>query len=131
MALLVQKFGGTSLGSIERIKAVAQRIQSTKEKGNDLVVVVSAMGHQTDELTKLAAEITVDPPHREMDMLLSTGEQISISLLTMALNELGTPAVSLTGTQAGIITESAHGRARILEIRTERIKNLLELQLLK
>ena len=125
MALLVQKFGGTSLGSIERIKAVAQRIKSNKEKGDDLVVVVSAMGHQTDELTRLASEITVDPPHREMDMLLSTGEQVSISLLTMALNELGTPAISLTGTQAGIITESAHGRARILEIRTERIKNFL------
>ena len=126
MALLVQKFGGTSLGSIERIKAVAQRIKSSKEKGDDLVVVVSAMGHQTDELTRLASEITVDPPDREMDMLLSTGEQVSISLLTMALNELGTPAISLTGTQAGIITESAHGRARILEIRTERIKNLLD-----
>jgi aspartate kinase len=126
MALLVQKFGGTSLGSIERIKAVAQRIKSNKEKGDDLVVVVSAMGHQTDELTRLASEITVDPPHREMDMLLSTGEQVSISLLTMALNELGTPAISLTGTQAGIITESAHGRARILEIRTERIKSLLD-----
>ena len=81
---------------------------------------------QTDELTRLASEITVDPPHREMDMLLSTGEQVSISLLTMALNELGTPAISLTGTQAGIITESAHGRARILEIRTDRIKKLLD-----
>ncbi len=125
MTLLVQKFGGTSLGSIERIKAVAQKIKSSKEKGNDLVVVVSAMGHKTDELTKLASEITLDPPHREMDMLLSTGEQISISLLTMALNELGILAISLTGTQAGIITESAHGRARILEIRTERIKKLL------
>ena len=125
MALLVQKFGGTSLGSIERIKAVAQKIKSRKEKGDDLVVVVSAMGHQTDELTKLASEITVNPPRREMDMLLSTGEQVSISLLTMALNELGAPSVSLTGTQAGIITESAHGRARILDIRTERIRNLL------
>ena len=83
MALLVQKFGGTSLGSIERIKAVAQRIKSSKEKGDDLVVVVSAMGHQTDELTRLASEITVDPPHREMDMLLSTGEQVSISLFCL------------------------------------------------
>ena len=125
MALLVQKFGGTSLGSIERIKAVAERIKSSKEKGDDLVVVVSAMGHQTDELTQLASKITLDPPRREMDMLLSTGEQVSISLLTMALNELGTPAVSLTGTQAGIITESAHGRARILEIRTNRIRDFL------
>ena len=125
MTLLVQKFGGTSLGSIERIKAVAERIKSSKEKGDDLVVVVSAMGHQTDELTQLASKITLDPPRREMDMLLSTGEQVSISLLTMALNELGTPAVSLTGTQAGIITESAHGRARILEIRTNRIRDFL------
>ena len=126
MTLLVQKFGGTSLGSIERIKAVAQRIKTSKDKGNDLVVVVSAMGHTTDQLTKLASEITIHPPDREMDMLLSTGEQVSISLLTMALNELGIPSISLTGTQAGIITESAHGRARILEIRTERIKNLLD-----
>ena len=126
MTLLVQKFGGTSLGSIDRIKAVAQRIKSTKEKGHDLVVVVSAMGDTTDVLTRLASEITFNPPHREMDMLLSTGEQVSISLLTMALNELGSPAISLTGTQAGIITESAHGRARIIEIRIERIKNLLD-----
>lgn len=126
MTLLVQKFGGTSLGSIERIKAVAQRIKASKDKGNDLVVVVSAMGHKTDELTSLASQITLHPPHREMDMLLSTGEQVSIALLSMALNELGIPTISLTGTQAGIITESSHGRARILEIRTERIKNLLE-----
>ena len=125
MTLLVKKFGGTSLGSIERIKAVAQRIKSSKEKGNDLVVVVSAMGNTTDQLTNLASGITIHPNHREMDMLLSTGEQVSISLLTMALNELGISAISLTGTQAGIITESAHGRARIIEIRTERINNLL------
>tara|TARA_Y100001968_G_scaffold172532_1_gene157919 strand:+ start:6161 stop:7930 length:1770 start_codon:yes stop_codon:yes gene_type:complete len=126
MTLLVQKFGGTSLGSIERIKAVAKRIQLSKEDGNDLVIVVSAMGHTTDELTQLASGITIHPPDREMDMLLSSGEQISISLLAMALNEFGCQAISLTGTQAGIITESAHGRARILEIRTERIKSLLD-----
>ncbi len=126
MTLLVQKFGGTSLGSIERIKAVAQRIKTSKDNGNDLVVVVSAMGHTTDQLTKLASEISIQPHHREMDMLLSTGEQVSISLLSMALKELGIPAISLTGTQAGIITESAHGRARIIEIRTERINNLLD-----
>ncbi len=125
MTLLVQKFGGTSLGSIERIKAVAQKIKTCKDEGNDLVVVVSAMGHTTDQLTTLASGITLNPPQREMDMLLSTGEQVSISLLAMALNELGLQAISLTGTQAGIITESAHGRARILEIRTERIQNLL------
>ena len=126
MTLLVKKFGGTSLGSIERIKAVAQRIKTSKDNGNDLVVVVSAMGHTTDQLTKLASEISIHPHHREMDMLLSTGEQVSISLLSMALKELGIPAISLTGTQAGIITESAHGRARIIEIRTERINNLLD-----
>ena len=126
MTLLVQKFGGTSLGSIERIKAVAQRIKTSKEEGNDVVVVVSAMGHTTDQLTQLASQITIHPPCREMDMLLSSGEQVSISLLTMALNELGISAISLTGSQAGIITESAHGRARILEIRTARITNLLD-----
>ena len=126
MTLLVQKFGGTSLGSIERIKAVAQRIKTSKEEGNDVVVVVSAMGDTTDQLTQLASQITIHPPCREMDMLLSSGEQVSISLLTMALNELGIPAISLTGSQAGIITESAHGRARILEIRTDRITNLLD-----
>jgi len=126
MTLLVQKFGGTSLGSIERIKAVAQRIKTSKEEGHDVVVVVSAMGHTTDQLTQLASQITIHPPCREMDMLLSSGEQVSISLLTMALNELGISAISLTGSQAGIITESAHGRARILEIRTARITNLLD-----
>ena len=126
MTLLVQKFGGTSLGSIERIKAVAQRIKTSKEEGHDVVVVVSAMGDTTDQLTQLASQITIHPPCREMDMLLSSGEQVSISLLTMALNELGIPAISLTGSQAGIITESAHGRARILEIRTARITNLLD-----
>ncbi len=126
MTLLVQKFGGTSLGSIERIKSVAKRIQASKEEGNDLVIVVSAMGHSTDELTNLASNITSHPPKRELDMLLSTGEQISISLLAMALNELGVQAISMTGNQAGIITESAHGRARILEIRTDRIKTLLD-----
>ncbi len=125
MTLLVQKFGGTSLGSIERIKSVAKRIKASKEEGNDLVIVVSAMGHSTDELTNLASNITGQPSRREMDMLLSTGEQVSISLLAMALHELGEQAISMTGNQAGIITESAHGRARILEIRTDRIKNFL------
>ncbi len=126
MTLLVQKFGGTSLGSIKRIQSVAKRIKASKEDGNDLVIVVSAMGHSTDELTNLASDITNNPPKREMDMLLSTGEQVSISLLAMALNELGLQAISMTGNQAGIITESTHGRARILEIRTDRIKALLD-----
>ncbi len=126
MTLLVQKFGGTSLGSIERIQSVAKRIKASKEEGNDLVIVVSAMGHSTDELTTLASKISSHPPKREMDMLLSTGEQVSISLLAMALNELGVQTISMTGNQAGIITESAHGRARILEIRTDRIRPLLD-----
>ena len=125
MTLLVQKFGGTSVGTVERIKAVAKRIAERKELGNDLVIVVSAMGQTTDELSQLAKEITQDPPQREMDMLLATGEQVSIALLAMALNEIGVQAISMTGAQVGIVTESSHGRARILEIRTERIKSLL------
>ncbi len=126
MALLVQKFGGTSVGSVERIQAVARRIAACREQGHDLVVVVSAMGHTTDELTGLARAITQDPPQREMDMLLATGEQVSIALLAMALHAIGVPAVSMTGPQVGIVTESAHGRARILEVRTDRLEKLLD-----
>ena len=125
MTLLVQKFGGTSVGNIERIKAVAKRIALCKEAGHELVVVVSAMGNSTDELTNLALSVSKNPPSREMDMLLSTGEQVTISLLSIALNELGISATSMTGSQVGIITESAHGKARILEIKTDRIKELL------
>lgn len=101
MALLVQKFGGTSVGSVERLQAVARRIADCKEEGNDLVIVVSAMGHTTDELTAKAKAISAAPPQREMDMLLSTGEQVSIALLSMALHELGVPAVSMTGAKWG------------------------------
>ena len=125
MSLLIKKFGGTSVGTIERIKSVAQKIATSKESGDELVIVVSAMGSNTDELTKLAQGISDNPNSREMDMLLSTGEQSSIALLAMALNQIGVSAISLTGTQAGIITESSHGKARILEIRTEKIQNLL------
>ena len=125
MALLVQKFGGTSVGSVERIQAVAERISRSREEGHDVVVVVSAMGHTTDELTGLAAAITDTPPQREMDMLLASGEQVSIALLAMALNQQGVAAVSMTGPQVGIVTESTHGRARILEIRTDRIRGHL------
>ena len=126
MTLLVQKFGGTSVGNIERIKAVAKRIALCKEAGHELVIVVSAMGNSTDELTNLALSVSKNPPSREMDMLLSTGEQVTISLLSIALNELGISATSMTGSQVGIITESAHGKARILEIKTDRIKELLK-----
>ncbi|MBM5799671.1 MAG: aspartate kinase [Cyanobacteria bacterium K_DeepCast_35m_m2_023] len=126
MALLVQKFGGTSVADVERIQAVAARIAACRDEGHELVVVVSAMGHTTDELTGLARAISSNPPQREMDMLLATGEQVSIALLSMALHAQGVPAVSMTGTQAGIITESAHGRARILEVRSERLRKLLD-----
>ncbi len=126
MALLVQKFGGTSVADVERIQAVARRIAASREQGHELVIVVSAMGHTTDELTGLARAISAQPPQRELDMLLATGEQVSIALLSMALHQLGVPAVSMTGTQAGIVTESAHGRARILEVRTERLRRLLD-----
>ncbi len=122
MALIVQKYGGTSVGSVERIQVVAQRVRERVKTGNSLIVVVSAMGKTTDGLVKLAREITENPSHREMDMLLSTGEQVSIALVTMALQELGQPAISLTGAQVGIMTEAAHTRARILNIATERIE---------
>ena len=112
MALLVQKFGGTSVADVERIKAVAQRIAASKEEGNDLVIVVSAMGHTTDELTSKARAISSDPPQREMDMLLATGEQVSIALLSMALNALGIPAVSMTGPQVGIADQPAAQSSR-------------------
>ena len=126
MGLLVQKFGGTSVADVDRIQAVARRIAASREQGHDLVIVVSAMGHTTDELTGLARAISADPPRREMDMLLATGEQVSIALLAMALHAQGVPAVSMTGPQVGIVTESAHGRARILEVRTDRLQRLLE-----
>lgn len=125
MSLVVQKYGGTSVGSVERIQAVAQRVIKTAQTGKSVVVVVSAMGKTTDGLVKLAHEISVNPNRREMDMLLSTGEQVSIALLSMALQELGQPAISLTGAQVGIVTEAQHSRARILDIHTERIEQHL------
>lgn len=126
MGLIVQKFGGTSVGSVERIKAVAQRVKQTVAQGNSVVVVVSAMGKSTDTLVQLAQAVSSNPCRREMDMLLSTGEQVSISLLSMALQELGQPAISLTGAQVGIVTEPEHTRARILHIATERLERHLE-----
>lgn len=125
MALVVQKYGGTSVGSVERIQSVAQRIVKTVAAGNQVVVVVSAMGKTTDGLVKLAHEISSSPSRREMDMLLSTGEQISIALVSMALQELGQPARSMTGAQVGIVTEAHHTRARILEINPERVQQAL------
>ncbi|MDG2991056.1 aspartate kinase [Candidatus Synechococcus calcipolaris G9] len=126
MGLIVQKYGGTSVGSVERIQAVAQRVKATVQAGHQVVVVVSAMGKTTDGLVKLAQDISPNPCRREMDMLLSTGEQVSISLLSMALQALGQPAISLTGAQVGIVTEPAHTRARILHIETQRLERHLK-----
>ena len=126
MALVVQKYGGTSVGSVGRIQAVAHRIRKTVQQGNSLVVVVSAMGKTTDTLVKLANEISSTPCRREMDMLLSTGEQVTIALLSMALQELGQPAISLTGAQVGIVTEAEHSRARILQVCTDRLERHLD-----
>ncbi|GAX36365.1 aspartate kinase [Nodularia sp. NIES-3585] len=123
MALIVQKYGGTSVGSVERIQAVAQRVYKTVKAGNSVVVVVSAMGKTTDGLVKIAKEIAQNPNRREMDMLLSTGEQVTIALVSMALQEIGQPAISMTGAQVGIVTEAEHTRARILHIETERLSH--------
>ncbi len=125
MGLIVQKFGGTSVGSVERILNVAQRVKDETDQGNQVVVVVSAMGKSTDQLVDLAKEISTTPNKRDMDMLLSTGEQVTIALLSMALNEQNLPAVSFTGWQAGIVTEPVHGNARITTINTESVKNQL------
>ncbi|OLS41487.1 aspartate kinase [Bacillus sp. MRMR6] len=125
MGLIVQKFGGTSVGSVERILKVAENVKAETERGNQVVVVVSAMGKSTDHLVSLAKEISQQPNRREMDMLLSTGEQVTISLLSMALNEQGLAAVSHTGWQAGIITEAVHGNARITRINTELVQQQL------
>ena len=125
MALLIKKFGGTSVGDLQKIKNIAKHISTSREAGNEIVIVVSAMGNTTDKLTQMAQSISNNPDKRELDMLLSTGEQVTIALLSIALNEYGIPAVSMTGSQVEIITESLHGKARILEIKTERIKDYL------
>jgi aspartate kinase len=123
MSLVVQKFGGTSLADAARIKAVADRVEATRREGHDLVVVVSAMGETTDQLVDLAGEVSDDPSPREMDMLLSAGERISMALLAIALNSRGISAVSFTGSQAGILTDSSHGSAKILDIRGTRVRD--------
>ena len=125
MGLIVQKFGGISVKDRDRIFNVARIVANTRNQGNDVVVVVSAQGDTTDDLITKAAEITSDPSHREMDMLLATGEQISISLLAMALQEIGVPSVSLTGWQAGFSTDRAYTKARIKRLNTERVESEL------
>ena len=125
MGLIVQKFGGTSVKDRNRIFNVARIVANTRNQGNDVVVVVSAQGDTTDDLIAKAAEITGDPSHREMDMLLATGEQISIALLAMALQEIGVPSISLTGWQAGFSTDRAYTKARIKRLNTERVESEL------
>ncbi|MFA6033791.1 MAG: aspartate kinase [Myxococcota bacterium] len=126
MSIIVQKYGGSSVANAVKIRGVAEKIVAARRKGYDVVVVVSAMGNTTDDLLKLAREIAASPQRRELDMLLSTGERISMSLLTMAIQQLGCGAISLTGSQSGIITNDSHTNARIVEIRPYRIQDELE-----
>ncbi|MCG7422745.1 aspartate kinase [Micrococcus sp. ACRRV] len=126
MSLIVQKFGGSSVADAEGIQRVARRIVATQQAGNQVCVVVSAMGDTTDELLDLAAELTADAPAREMDILLSAGERISMSLLAMAIDAQGVPARSFTGSQAGMMTDAAYGRARIIEVNPHRVRAALD-----
>jgi aspartate kinase len=126
MGIIVQKYGGSSLADPEKIKSVARNVVNYYHKGHQMVIVVSAMGHTTDELLELAYSVCKNPPKRELDMLLSTGERMSIALLAMAIHDLGVEAVSFTGSQVGIITDSKHTQARILEVKALRIPEALE-----
>jgi aspartate kinase len=126
VGLVVQKYGGSSVGTAERIKRVAERIVATRKDGNDVVVVVSAMGDTTDELMDLAQQVSPSPPARELDMLLTSGERISNALVAMAISALGAEARSFTGSQAGVITDSTHGKARIIDVTPGRIRSALD-----
>ncbi len=125
MSLLVQKYGGTSVGDPDRIRAVADHVARSARGGTEVVVVVSAMGRSTDELLRLASEVSSSQPPRELDMLLTAGERISMALMCMALADVGVEAVSFTGSQAGIITDTTHTKAKILEIRADRLRDAL------
>jgi aspartate kinase len=125
MALIVQKYGGTSVADPERMRNVARHIATTRAAGHQLVVVVSAMGKATDNLMQLARQVSTNPPSREMDMLLTTGERISMALLCMALHDVGVDAVSFTGSQVGIITDTVHTKAKILEVKGDRVRSAL------
>jgi len=125
VGIVVQKFGGSSVADVERIGRVADRVAGTRASGKDVVVVVSAMGHATDELLALANQVTENPSRRELDMVLSAGERISMALLSMALNARGVPAVSFTGSQSGIVTNDSHTSARIVEVRPFRVQDEL------
>jgi len=126
VSIVVQKYGGTSVADAERIRAVSERVLAAKKDGHGVVVVVSAMGQSTDDLMAMAHELTPLPNPRELDLLLTAGERIAMSLLAIALNAAGTPAVSYTGSQAGIITDTRHGKAKIIDIRPGRINEALE-----
>jgi aspartate kinase len=126
MSLIVQKYGGTSVGDAERIRAVARHVAETRQDGHEVVVVVSAMGKFTDDLIVLAEQISPNNPAREMDMLLTAGERISMALVSMALSTVGVESASFTGSQAGIITDTSHRRAKILEMRPDRIREALD-----
>ncbi len=126
MGIIVQKFGGTSVADPQKIHNVANAVIKEKKNGNDVIVVVSAMGHTTDYLIKLAKEVTQNPDSREMDMLLSTGEQVSIALLAMAIQQHGYKAISMNGQQVGIITENIHSKARIVDIKTDKLNKYLK-----
>ncbi|GAA4742617.1 aspartate kinase [Modestobacter marinus] len=126
MALVVQKYGGSSVANAERVKRVAERIVEAKKNGDDVVVVVSAMGDTTDELLDQASQITADPPGRELDMLLTAGERISMALLAIAISTHGYEARSFTGSQAGVITTSSHGKARIIDVTPGRLRDALD-----
>ena len=126
MSIIVQKFGGTSVADSQKILAAARKAIRAKKEGHQVVMVVSAMGKNTDQLVRLAQEITDEPPAREMDMLLSTGEQVSVALMAMAVHSLGHEAISMTGAQIGIVTDSTHGKARIQSISTDRMRDSLD-----
>ena len=126
MSLIVQKFGGTSVADVEKIRAAARKAIRAQRQGHGVVMVVSAMGKNTDQLLSLAGEICSAPPAREMDMLLSTGEQVSVALVAMAIHDLGAKAVSLTGGQIGMKTDNSFSKARIQSISTDRIEGLLD-----
>jgi aspartate kinase len=125
VALIVQKYGGTSVADPDRMRAVAENVAFTRRRGDQVVVVVSAMGKSTDNLIALANSVSKTQPGREMDMLLTTGERVSMALVSMALADIGVPAVSFTGSQVGIVTDTAHGKAKILEVKGDRVREAL------
>ena len=125
VGLVVQKYGGSSVADAESIKRVARRIVETKQSGDDVVVIVSAMGDTTDDLIDLAEQVSPNPAPRELDMLLTAGERISMAVLAMAINDLGYEARSYTGSQAGLITDSSHGKARIIDVTPGRIQSAI------